>query len=154
MVCYFLLSPCCCCFASAPFSGLEFTCMCTGKQRGEAVLLCQCLSGWPGLPWINCYGAYWSKLMQAFRHKEGAWCRKRILLQCAAPITIRALAFRVISLHSKPTAQCAVSAGRCCLAFVVRGEACQKGGMTSGCLFQLWCHQAHTLLRSRSLNPH
>lgn len=37
--------------------------------------------------------------MQAFRHKEGAGCRKCILLQCAALITVCALVYRVISLH-------------------------------------------------------
>lgn len=91
--------------------------------------------GWSGLPWINCYGAYWSKLMQAFKYKKGAQCRKCTLLQCATPITFRALAFRVISFHSKPTSQCTVSTGRRCLASVVLGETCQEGEMTSGCLF-------------------
>lgn len=94
---------------------------------------------WPGLPWINCNGAYWSKLMQAFRYKEGAWCRKYILLQGAAPTSSHALVFRVISFHSKPAAQCAVSTGRCCLASMVPGGASQEGEMTSGWVFQLQC---------------
>lgn len=67
---------------------------------------------------------------------------------CSPQSPSHALVFRVISLHLKPTAQCAVSAGRHCLASVVPREACQEGEMTSGCLFQLWCHWGH------SLSPH
>ena len=115
-VCFFMI-----CFFSpsfSPFCFLSLLCLCPFLWSGihmhilweAASLGCTSLSvtlGWPGLPWINCYGAYWSKLMQAFRHKEGAQCRKCIVSQCAAPIAVHALVFRVISLHWKPAVLCA-----------------------------------------------